>query len=205
MSARQHAISVVLAGVTAFVVVELTADDVESPPPARASKRTGKAKAKAAAPLRPRRAFARRPAPVEEDDAVDPSPPSDASPEPAPLQPRPDREEADAAEAELHASLLEESREEPRNSTWAGPMEADLSRAIGALQDDAGATLESVRCRTSTCEATVQFQDYAQARTGGPTLVSGIVNRECSKRLTLDGDAAAAPYAATLYFDCSAT
>ena len=203
MSARQHAISVVLAAVTAFIVVELTSEDSDAASP-RKPKAEG-VTAKSVPTHRGRLPYLppRRHAPAEPEDAVvdDAKHPA----EPIAAEVRPDPEEADALEAELHASLLEESREEARDPSWAGPMEASLSRAIEALEESTGAALEAVQCRAQTCEATVRFEGYAEARAGGPTLVSGIVNRECSKRLTLSGDHDAAPYDATLYFDCAAT
>lgn len=200
MGAKQHGISVVLSGLTAFAVVELRSGD--EPPSVSTVQRSGSAEpsskphpgktAPRTSPLAAARQYAA---------ALDAQ--SSSSPTPSPLETEArDPARADALEAELHEELLRASREQTRDPDWAAPMESSLADAIGALCEDSGAALQGVECRASTCEATVTWESYGEARRGGPALVSGIVNRECSKRLTLSGDPEQAPYEATLFFDC---
>jgi len=132
----------------------------------------------------------------------------DVEPEEVPLaapEPRPDPQAARGKEIDEHESLLQQSRAEVRDLVWAAPMEEALSETIVGVLEGSDASLQSVTCRSTTCEATVRYANAPAAQGHARDLVTGIRSTECAKRLTLTEAADAVPFDATLYFDCDVT
>jgi hypothetical protein len=87
---------------------------------------------------------------------------------------------------------------------WAPGAQRTLVSGLTHLSEELGFKVGAADCKTTTCRATVTWNDYASARTTGVRLVEELYpGLNCVRRIRLNAPAdRGAPYTTRFYLDC---
>ncbi len=131
---------------------------------------------------------------------------AEAEAEPAPLaEPELTLEEQAASHIEEHRVAMNEHAREPKDPGWADNVESDFFEDLNALPK-LGGHVTQIDCRTTTCTADVEWNNYDAALGGYAEVLHASLQTNCSKATILpEPSDREAPYRASFVFDCEST
>ena len=116
-----------------------------------------------------------------------------------PSAPPPTEEEV----AENYQKLLDDHDQDPKDPVWAPQTQQSFARDLDSIGNDTGFTVTSVDCRTTSCTARLNWDDYATASSGYKQVLTGHMEPDCTRSILVrhaDGDG---PYETVAHFDCT--
>lgn len=130
-------------------------------------------------------------------------PPSDGSPDPSQtVTGQVSPEEWRRFKHELHQASFDAHERDVRDPSWAAPTEATIVRELNAI-DGGRFDVDRVDCRTTSCLATVRWENYDQAVQDYPSILHGYFTVGCGRRVLLPEPADRnAEYSVRVIFDC---
>lgn len=90
------------------------------------------------------------------------------------------------------------------DSVWAPFAAETVQKELSALSESAGFEVKKIECRTNGCKATVEFDNYQQARMNAHQLVLQPFSLECASGITVPepgNESENQPYEATLFLE----
>jgi hypothetical protein len=115
----------------------------------------------------------------------------------------PDPEESRAAHRREHEAVLERFSHEPFDPRWSQQSREKFEHDLGALAEQNHFKLLSVDCRTTLCQASLEWPDAGAAHSSLMNMVTAVYGLNCVKRIALDDVRdPASPLRGSLVFDC---
>jgi hypothetical protein len=111
--------------------------------------------------------------------------------------------EADRFHEEQHEAALRRHGNEPRDARWASATERRLEADLEGVASSAKFKVVRVDCRTTTCVGILEWHSYQEAMRGYGATMRRAFSVNCAQEvLLLPPLDAAAPYQASMIFDC---
>jgi hypothetical protein len=90
------------------------------------------------------------------------------------------------------------------DAAWSGATERQFEHDVSALSSKEEFELLRTQCRSNTCSATVQWDNYGRALDHYSSLLHADYKTACAREVVLpEPDRRDAPHEATVLFDCT--
>jgi hypothetical protein len=137
---------------------------------------------------------------LQAKESAAPAPSSEPAPMPAPPSP----EESKQMLFERQRTLVADHQKDPLDPVWSVATVKNFDADFEAMAQNSPVKLLSIDCRTTSCLATVRWENYATALAKGSVLAHYPYSTTCARQVVQPPpDDENAPYVSTVVFDCT--